>query len=95
MSARTAKPRATGPRMAKRSRKAKAITTIAAFPAQEWFSVDQLEAISNISKWTWRRWAQTGRIESLKVSTRLLISRAEFERIMSEAVRPAQTKKVG
>ena len=54
----------------------------------EWYNVEQLEAMSDISKWTWRRWAQTGKIESAKVSTRLLVSRDEYERIMREATRP-------
>jgi len=57
-------------------------------PGREWYSVEQLEAISDISKWTWRRWAQTGKIASAKVSSRLLISRSEYERIMREATRP-------
>lgn len=57
---------------------------------QEYFNVEQLEARSggHISKWTWRRWAQTGKIASAKVSTRLLISRSEYERVMNEATRP-------
>jgi predicted site-specific integrase-resolvase len=55
---------------------------------QEWFSVEQLEARSGISRWTWRRWCQQGKIASAKVSTRLLISRAEYERVMAEATRP-------
>jgi hypothetical protein len=76
--------------MPKSSRKTKTtdLVAIAAFPAVEWFSVDQLEAISGISVWTWRRWAQNGKIASAKVSTRLLISRAEFERVMQDALRP-------
>lgn len=64
------------------------LVPIAAFPTAEWLSVDQLEAISGISVWTWRRWAQTGKIASHKVSTRLLISRSEFERLMQESLRP-------
>jgi hypothetical protein len=55
---------------------------------QDWNSVDQLEPISGISKWTWRRWCQTGKVASAKVGSRLLISRAEYERIMIEATRP-------
>jgi hypothetical protein len=55
---------------------------------REWHSVEELEQFSGISKWTWRRWAQTGRIASAKVSSRLLISRSEYERIMREATRP-------
>jgi hypothetical protein len=55
---------------------------------QDWNSVDQLEAISGISKWTWRRWAQDGKVSSAKVSSRLLISRGEYLRVMSDATRP-------
>jgi Helix-turn-helix domain len=62
-----------------------------AAPGREWYSVEQLEAISDISKWTWRRWAQTGKIASAKVSSRLLISRSEYERIMREATRPRKS----
>jgi hypothetical protein len=60
---------------------------------REWHSVEELEKFSGISKWTWRRWAQTGRIASAKVSTRLLISRSEYERIMREATRPRKASK--
>jgi hypothetical protein len=72
-------------------RPAAATPTPAAAPPTsclEWFSVEQLEAISGISKWTWRRWCQIGKVASAKVSTRLLISRAEYERTMDEATRP-------
>jgi hypothetical protein len=53
-----------------------------------WLSVEELEALSGISRWTWRRWAQRGTIASAKVSTRLLVSRLEFDRVMAEASRP-------
>jgi hypothetical protein len=65
-----------------------AASAVLADSRQEWFSVEQLELLSPISKWTWRRWAQTGVVASAKVSTRLLISRAEFDRVMAEASRP-------
>jgi hypothetical protein len=69
-----------------------AMAMMSAAVCQEWYSVEQLETISDISKWIWRRWAQTGKIASAKVSSRLLISRSEYERIMREATRPRNSK---
>jgi hypothetical protein len=66
---------------------------LGAVPLKEWYSVDELEPMTSISKWTWRRWAHLGIISSAKVSTRLLISRSEYERIMREGTRPARVAK--
>jgi hypothetical protein len=51
--------------------------------------VDQAEAMSGLSRWTWRRWAYEGKIASVKAGKRLLIPMAEFDRVMSEGYRPA------
>jgi len=41
-----------------------------------------------LSVWTLRSWAYAGRICSHKLGKRLMISRLELDRIMSEAERP-------
>lgn len=67
-----------------------------AIATQEWLNVDHLEALTggHVSKWTWRRWAQEGKIASAKVGRRLLISRKEYERIMQVSTRPARAEEV-
>jgi hypothetical protein len=55
---------------------------------QENFMPAQAEAKYGISQWIWRRLAYSGRVASIKVSTRLLIPRSECERIMAEGTRP-------
>lgn len=53
------------------------------------FSVDECEIITGLSKWTWRRMAYDGRIASAKVGARLLIPAAEVNKIMAAGLRPA------
>jgi hypothetical protein len=59
--------------------------------------VEQAQVISGISLWTWRRWAQTGVIDSVKIGGRngklgrggrLLIPMAEVRRMLAENFRP-------
>jgi hypothetical protein len=52
----------------------------------------QAEAVFGLSQWIWRRLAYSGRVTSIKVGTRLLIPRAECERILAEATRPRAEK---
>jgi excisionase family DNA binding protein len=54
----------------------------------EYLGVQEAEAVTGISKWTWRRWAYDGKIESLKLGKRLLIPRLEIDRLVSAGTRP-------
>jgi excisionase family DNA binding protein len=51
-------------------------------------SVTEAEAMTGVSRWTWRRWAYDGRIVSTKLGTRLLIPVKEIERLVAEGTRP-------
>jgi hypothetical protein len=55
----------------------------------KYLRVDQAELMSGVSRWTWRRWAYTNKIASVKAGKRLLIPMIEFDRVMSEGYRPA------
>jgi hypothetical protein len=59
-------------------------------PEREFVSVDEAEAMTGISRWTWRRRCYEGSTASSKVGRRLLIPVSEVRRIMSEGMRPAQ-----
>lgn len=52
-------------------------------------SVADAEAVTGVSRWTWRRWSYDGKIASTKLGKRLLIPVAEIERLMEENTRPA------
>lgn len=56
---------------------------------QEYLGVAEAEARYGPSRWTWRRWAYSGRIASVKLGDRLLIPVAECERLVKEGTRPA------
>lgn len=60
----------------------------------EYLSVAQAEARTNVSRWTWRRWAYDGRIASVKLGKRLLIPAAEIERLIGAGTRPALERPV-
>lgn len=51
-------------------------------------SVDDAEALTGVSRWTWRRWAYSGKISSSKLGKRLLIPTSEITRLMQEGNRP-------
>lgn len=51
-------------------------------------SVDDAEALTGVSKWTWRRWAYSGKVASSKLGKRLLIPTSEIHRLMQEGSRP-------
>jgi len=55
----------------------------------EYLGVNQAEAMSGLSRWTWRHYAYAGKIASVKAGKRLLIPVAEIRRVMSEGYRPA------
>jgi hypothetical protein len=50
-------------------------------------SVIDGEIMYGVSRWTWRAMAYDGRIESVKVGTRLLIPLSEFRRVIAEGTR--------
>jgi excisionase family DNA binding protein len=54
----------------------------------EYLGVEDAEAVTGISRWTWRRWAYDGRIESVKLGTRLLIPRRAIDNLVTSATRP-------
>jgi|SRR6185437_6695547 len=56
---------------------------------REFFSVKEAKALTGISDWTWRGWANTGVCASIKLGNRLLIPVSEIHRLLSEGLRPA------
>lgn len=50
--------------------------------------VTELEEMTGVSRWTWRRWAYDGRLESVKLGKRLLIPASAVEGMISENTRP-------
>lgn len=64
--------------------------------AAKYFSVADAEALTGISKHTWRAWAYIGKIASVKTGnskqSRMLIPSDEVERIMAGGLRPAVTE---
>jgi len=66
------------------------MTTVRKIEIQpEYVSVAGAEAMTNRSRWTWRRDAYQGKIASVKIGAKLLIPIAEIRRIMAENTRPA------
>lgn len=54
----------------------------------EYLSVAQAGALTSTSVWFWRRQAYQGVVSSVKLGKRLLIPRAEVERMVAENTRP-------
>jgi hypothetical protein len=54
----------------------------------EYLGVNEAEALSGVSRWTWRRWAYDGKVASVKLGKRLLIPSAEIARLVAENTRP-------
>ncbi len=54
----------------------------------EYMGVRELEAVTGVSRWTWRRWAYSGRVASVKLGKRLLIPVSEISRLVAENTRP-------
>jgi predicted site-specific integrase-resolvase len=50
--------------------------------------VADAEKLTGLSRWTWRRWAYTGRVTSIKLGKRLLIPLSEITRLVEENTRP-------
>jgi excisionase family DNA binding protein len=58
----------------------------------EYLGVADAEALTSISRWTWRKWAYEGSIASVKLGRRLLIPRSEMDRFIAEHTRPVLSK---
>jgi hypothetical protein len=59
-------------------------------PAAELLSVVECEAVTGVSRWTWRQWAYRGKIASCKLGDRrLLIPPAELDKLIAAGMRPA------
>lgn len=56
----------------------------------QFLGVNDAEAYSGISKWTWRRKAYAGEIASTKVGKRLLIPKSEIDRVLQQGYRHAK-----
>jgi len=54
----------------------------------ELLGMAEAEAMTGVSRWTFRRWAYAGRISSVKLGNRLMISRVELDRVIAEGTRP-------
>jgi hypothetical protein len=54
----------------------------------EYVGVADAEILTGLSRWTWRAWAYSGRVVSVKAGRRLLIPVAEIRRVMAEGTRP-------
>jgi excisionase family DNA binding protein len=54
----------------------------------EFLGVAEAEALTGVSRWSWRRWAYDGKISSVKLGKRLLIPTSEIERLVGEGLRP-------
>lgn len=54
----------------------------------EYVSVQGAETLTGRSRWSWRRDAYEGKIESVKLGAKLLIPVAEIRRVMAENTRP-------
>lgn len=57
---------------------------------REFVSVKEAKALTGISDWTWREWAEIGKCASVKIGHRLLIPVSEIKRLLSEGLRPAR-----
>jgi len=55
---------------------------------RQFLSPSEAEALTGVSRWTWRSKAYSGVIASSKVGRRLLLPIAEIDRIISEGARP-------
>lgn len=60
--------------------------------AADYLGVAEVEALTGVSRWTWRRWAYDGKVSSVKLGKRLLIPSSEITRLVSENTRPRLIK---
>ncbi len=55
----------------------------------ELISVADAERLTSISRWTWRKFAYSGKVASVKIGRRLCLPLVEVHRIVDEGRRPA------
>ena len=60
--------------------------------SKQYLGVTELEVLTGVSRWTWRRWAYEGKVGSVKLGKRLLIPASEVQRLVAENFRPALIK---
>jgi excisionase family DNA binding protein len=53
-----------------------------------YLGVAEAETMTGVSRWTWRRWAYSGKVASVKLGSRLLIPRSEISRLIDENTHP-------
>jgi excisionase family DNA binding protein len=58
----------------------------------DYLGVADAEAVTGVSRWTWRRWAYSGKVSSVKLGKRLLIPATEISRLVAENMRPRLSK---
>jgi hypothetical protein len=51
----------------------------------ELLTVVEAEAMTGVSKWSWRKWAYAGVVSSVKLGSRLLIPVSEIDRLIARA----------
>lgn len=56
---------------------------------REFVSFKEAYEITGISDWTFREWAEIGKIATVKLGHRVLIPVSEIKRLLSEGLRPA------
>ena len=54
-----------------------------------YIGVEKAEEVYGLSRWTFRRWAYSGRLGSCKISKRLLLSVEDIDRLFAEGYRAA------
>ena len=54
----------------------------------ELIGVVDAELLTGVSKWSWRAYAYSGKIQSVKIGNRLLIPLIEIRRVITEGTRP-------
>lgn len=54
---------------------------------RKFYSVDEAEMLTGISRWTWRDWIAAGKIDSFKLGARVLIPQEEIDRVLREGFR--------
>jgi excisionase family DNA binding protein len=55
----------------------------------EYLGVAEAEALTGVSRWTWRRMAYDGRVTSVKIGKCLLIPTSEIARLVAKNTRPS------
>jgi hypothetical protein len=59
----------------------------------ELIGMDDAEAMTNRSRWSWRRDCYSGAVASVKIGRRLFIPMSEIRRVIAENTRPRKGTK--